>query len=221
MEPPVLYLPYIVHDQDLHLVLYDRAHFLEKLAFAPKDGRVPDPAFEQNYLDLLTRREARCGGSGFPQSFATGIQNFGFQDHNIGSKRQNPFDSHDEIPTRGILIVPALPSDDTLMSPKVETMTNNPLHDSFSELSGMKFVESPPTPTEGLFSPRETMFPRNPLFPFGRPSQMANPRDNFDSSLFTGDNGPAVAYPMTPRQDQDDLTPQDPKPPVSGPDTQL
>jgi tyrosine-protein phosphatase len=69
-----------------------------------------------------------------------------------------------------------LPAEDTLMSPRVETMTNNPIHDSFSELSGMKFVEVPPTPTEGLFSPRETMFPRNPLFPFGRPSQVADPR---------------------------------------------
>ncbi|KAI1429235.1 hypothetical protein F5Y12DRAFT_473702 [Xylaria sp. FL1777] len=114
---------------------------------------------------------------GFPQNFPSGPQHFGFQDHNIGSKRQNPFGNHDEMsPPRGITIAPALSFDDTLMSPRVETMTNNPLHDSFSGLSGMKFVESPPTPTESLFSPRETMFPRNPLFPFGRPSQMADPR---------------------------------------------
>lgn len=114
---------------------------------------------------------------GFPQKFPSESFNFGFQDHSPGSKRQNPFDNHDDVlPHRGISIAPALPDDDELMSPRVETMTNNPLHDSFTELAGMKFVESPPTPTEGLFSPRETMFPRNPLFPFGRPSQMADPR---------------------------------------------
>ncbi|CAI4211818.1 unnamed protein product [Parascedosporium putredinis] len=41
----------------------------------------------------------------------------------------------------------------------------------------MQFVESPPTPTEdGLFSPRQTMFPRDPFSPFGRPPQVADPR---------------------------------------------
>ncbi|KAI0527785.1 hypothetical protein F5B22DRAFT_4098 [Xylaria bambusicola] len=115
---------------------------------------------------------------GFSQNFPSEPFNFGFQDHNIGSKRQNPFSNHDEIlPHRSISITSALPDDDDIMSPRVETMTNNPLHDSFTELSGMKFVvESPPTPTEGLFSPRETMFPRNPFSPFGRPSQTADPR---------------------------------------------
>ncbi|GAW11215.1 hypothetical protein ANO14919_005570 [Xylariales sp. No.14919] len=111
------------------------------------------------------------------QNFLGGPRKFGFHDHNIGLKRQNPFSNHDETPPpRGIAIAPAPPLDDSLMSPRAETMTNNPLHDSFSEISGMRFVESPPTPTENLFSPRETMFPRNPLFPFGRPSQMADPR---------------------------------------------
>ncbi|KAI1148062.1 hypothetical protein F4825DRAFT_114643 [Nemania diffusa] len=113
----------------------------------------------------------------FPGNFPTRSQPFGFHDHNI-LKRQNPFSNQEEpSPLRGMAISSALPLEDTLMSPRVEAMTNNPLHDSFSELSGMKFVvESPPTPTGGLFSPRETMFPRNPLFPFGRPSQIADPR---------------------------------------------
>ncbi|KAI0434059.1 hypothetical protein F5Y09DRAFT_4542 [Xylaria sp. FL1042] len=142
------------------------------MMFEPKLEPKQQPAFPPRSSSFFKPPPS----PGFPLSFATGPQNFGFQDHNIGSKRQNPFGNHDEIPTRGIAMVPALPDDDTLMSPRVETMTNNPLHDSFSELSGMKFVESPPTPTEGLFSPRETMFPRNPLFPFGRPSQMADPR---------------------------------------------
>ncbi|KAI0816328.1 hypothetical protein GGR55DRAFT_231401 [Xylaria sp. FL0064] len=145
------------------------------LMFEPKPEPKPEPKEQPAFPPRSSSFFKPPPSPGF-QNFATGLQNLGFQDHNIGSKRQNPFDGHDEIPTRGISIVPALPSDDTLMSPRVETMTNNPLHDSFSELSGMKFVESPPTPTEGLFSPRETMFPRNPLFPFGRPSQMADPR---------------------------------------------
>ncbi|KAJ3555984.1 hypothetical protein NPX13_g10237 [Xylaria arbuscula] len=115
---------------------------------------------------------------GFPMIFPSETFDFGFQEHSPGSKRQNPFDnSNDDIlPHRGISMAPALPDDDEIMSPRVETMTNNPLHDSFTELAGMKFVESPPTPTEGLFSPRETMFPRNPFLPFGRPSQIADPR---------------------------------------------
>ncbi|KAI8635063.1 hypothetical protein F5Y19DRAFT_134641 [Xylariaceae sp. FL1651] len=112
-----------------------------------------------------------------PHGFSNGPQSFGFSELNVNPERQNPFNSLNFAPlNREISIAPALPVDDTLMSPRVETMTNNPLHDSFSELSGMKFVEVPPTPTEGLFSPRATMFPRNPLFPFGRPSQVADPR---------------------------------------------
>ncbi|KAF2972184.1 hypothetical protein GQX73_g1448 [Xylaria multiplex] len=114
---------------------------------------------------------------GFPQNFPSGPRGFGLHDHQMGLKRLFPFSNYDDTsPPRAIAISPAPPLDDSVMSPRVETMTNNPLHDSYSELSGMKFVESPPTPTEGLFSPRETMFPRNPLFPFGRPSQMADPR---------------------------------------------
>ncbi|KAI0430579.1 hypothetical protein F5Y09DRAFT_341512 [Xylaria sp. FL1042] len=45
--------------------------------------------------------------------------------------------------------------------------------------------------------------------------------DSINPSLFTGDNGPAIAYIMTPRRDQDTPTPQNPNPPVPGPDTQL
>lgn len=72
----------------------------------------------------------------------------------------------------------SLPDDTALMSPRVETMTRNPLHDTSSvgTFAGMTFVEVPPTPNDQLFSPRETMFPRDPFFSFGRPSQMADPR---------------------------------------------
>ncbi|KAI1821345.1 hypothetical protein F4861DRAFT_474268 [Xylaria intraflava] len=108
---------------------------------------------------------------------SSGNEKFGPPDPNMGLKRQNPFGNHDKTSNhRGVNMAPVLPTDDTLMSPRLEKMTNNPLRDSFSVVSGMKFVQSPPTPTEGLFSPRETVFPRNPWFPFGRPPQMADPR---------------------------------------------
>ena len=71
---------------------------------------------------------------------------------------------------------PAFSVDEPLMSPRAETMTNNPIHDNFADMSGMRFVEVPPTPSEGLFSPRESMFPRDPFYPFGRPTQVADPR---------------------------------------------
>ncbi|KAF3356620.1 hypothetical protein VDGD_06497 [Verticillium dahliae] len=70
----------------------------------------------------------------------------------------------------------AFPEDDALMSPRAETMTNNPLHEPCHNIAGMQFVEVPPTPCDGLFSPRETMFPRDPHFPFARPPQVADPR---------------------------------------------
>ncbi|GKT43994.1 tyrosine-protein phosphatase YVH1 [Colletotrichum spaethianum] len=77
---------------------------------------------------------------------------------------------------RPVTMVGAIPDDAALMSPRAETMTKNPLHDSCSEFPGMRFVEVPPTPSEGLFSPRQTMFPRDPFYPFGRPTQVADPR---------------------------------------------
>ncbi len=70
----------------------------------------------------------------------------------------------------------SFPEDAALMSPRAETMTKNPLRDPLAEIAGMRFVEVPPTPKEALFSPRESMFPRDPFYPFGRPSQVADPR---------------------------------------------
>lgn len=76
-----------------------------------------------------------------------------------------------------VSIEPAYPDDDDamLMSPRAETMAHNPLRD-FSHLNGMHFQETPPTPDQDLFSPRQTMFPRDPMAPFGRPDQVADPR---------------------------------------------
>ncbi|OTB08637.1 hypothetical protein M426DRAFT_158939 [Hypoxylon sp. CI-4A] len=110
---------------------------------------------------------------GFGSRFPDGPQSFGFSSLNFGPSFGQREEEHDR---KEITIAPALPDEDALMSPRAETMTNNPLHDSFSELAGMKFVESPPTPNEGLFSPRQTMFPRDLFLPFGRPTQIADPR---------------------------------------------
>lgn len=74
-----------------------------------------------------------------------------------------------------VSVGPAYPDDEEMLSPRVETMTKNPLRD-FSHVSGMHFQETPPTPDQNLFSPRQTMFPRDPLAPFGRPDQVADPR---------------------------------------------
>ncbi|KAL2164572.1 hypothetical protein VTH06DRAFT_3789 [Thermothelomyces fergusii] len=80
-------------------------------------------------------------------------------------------------PERPVAVAPSFPEDEALMSPRAETMTNNPLHPSLSELTGMQFVEVPSTPREGLFSPLETVFPRDrPFQPFGRPTHIADPR---------------------------------------------
>lgn len=86
-----------------------------------------------------------------------------------------PVPKFDAPVERQFTLASVFPENDAMMSPREETMTCNPLH-GFSAVAGMRFVESPPTPTDGLFSPRATMFPRDPLIPFGRPGQIADPR---------------------------------------------
>ncbi|KAI1078432.1 dual specificity phosphatase [Whalleya microplaca] len=108
--------------------------------------------------------------------FHNGPQSFGFSSIDRSSEAPS-FDRRNDAPiSQEISMAATSPDEDALMSPRAEAMTNNPLHDSFSELAGMKFVEVPPTPNEGLFSPRQTMFPRDPFCPFGRPPQVADPR---------------------------------------------
>lgn len=88
---------------------------------------------------------------------------------------------------RHVQAVPIMPENVALQSPRAETMTNNPVHDSYAELSAMRFVEVPPTPSmqffspiaetsqDRLFSPRETEFPRGFSFT-PRPRQVSDPR---------------------------------------------
>ncbi|KAF6818965.1 tyrosine-protein phosphatase [Colletotrichum sojae] len=99
---------------------------------------------------------------------------FGFSSLNLGPSNDCEMTEPPVSKERHVAV--ALPDDAALMSPRAETMTSNPLHDTCNEYAGMRFVEVPPTPSEGLFSPRETMFPRDPFFPFGRPTQVADPR---------------------------------------------
>jgi len=101
---------------------------------------------------------------------------FGFTSLNLGPPPKPTVNKEPPTPERPVAILPSFPDDEALMSPRVETMTNNPIHHSFSDLKGMQFVEVPPTPSDGLFSPRETMFPRDPFYPFFRPVQVADPR---------------------------------------------
>ncbi|KAJ8120462.1 hypothetical protein ONZ43_g2834 [Nemania bipapillata] len=67
-----------------------------------------------------------------------------------------------------------------------------------------------------------TAFQQNCLnFITGQGAKWKTKGDSLDPSLFTGDNGPAVAFIMTPRPDQNDPTPQNPNPPVPGPNEQM
>lgn len=66
-------------------------------------------------------------------------------------------------------------SEALLLSPRAETMTTNPLHE-INNIAGMRFVQSPPTPTVDLFSPRATSFSPDPFSVFGQPSPITDPR---------------------------------------------
>ncbi len=124
-----------------------------------------------------------------PNPFSRPPPSPGFGAHRFGSKPggfgftslslappTNPIPSAEPTPDRAVAVLPAFPDEEALMSPRAETMTDNPIHQSFAELTGLQFVEAPPTPGAGLFSPRETMFPRDPFYPFGRPVQRDDPR---------------------------------------------
>lgn len=108
--------------------------------------------------------------------FAGGHGSFGFAPLSLGESLKSDAKVEAAPIEQHVTMVSRFPDDSALMSPRAETMTNNPFHENFSDFTGMQFVEVPPTPSEGLFSPRETMFPRDPFYPFGRPSQVADPR---------------------------------------------
>lgn len=107
---------------------------------------------------------------------------FGFS----GLSFPQPMDAHlaprdkprDEPKERTITLKRSFVDESALMSPREEEMTSNPLREGSppQEVAGMSFIEGPRATAEELFSPRATAFPRNPLIPFGRPPQVADPR---------------------------------------------
>lgn len=110
---------------------------------------------------------------------------FGFTPLPLGSLMGRGRSELSEAPKR-VLAVSTKPEATPLLSPRAETMTNNPIHTSFAEFAGMRFVEIPPTPsdqfasqntsTQDLFSPRKSEFPRDTFSSFGRPRQVSDPR---------------------------------------------
>ncbi|MBE3042358.1 dual specificity protein phosphatase family protein [Candidatus Bathyarchaeota archaeon] len=71
----------------------------------------------------------------------------------------------DEPRERTLTLKRSFVDDSALMSPRSETMTSNPLREGepSPRIAGMSFMEAPPAPAGGLFSPREGMFPRDAL----------------------------------------------------------
>lgn len=117
-----------------------------------------------------------------------GDKTFGFTPLNLGSMmgrdRAEPSISL-ERPAKAMRTVSA---DEPLMSPRVEVMTKNPVHNTLAGFTGLRFVEVPPSPDqvflpepsdapqEKLFSPRHSEFPRDTFRGFGRPRQVSDPR---------------------------------------------
>ena len=157
------------------------------LARPPISRPPPSPGFAP--LDLS--RPPMSPGFPPPNPFSRPPPSPGFGAHRFGAKPggfgfaslslappPKPIPSAEPTPDRAVAVLPSFPDpdDEALLSPRAETMTNNPIHQSFAELAGLQFVEVAPTPGAGLFSPRETMFPRDPFYPFGRPVQRDDPR---------------------------------------------
>ncbi|KAK7717538.1 tyrosine/serine/threonine protein phosphatase [Diaporthe eres] len=139
-------------------------------------------------------------GSFLPDAYPKPPSSPGFGAHRFGEKRSFGFtplnfgslsrpESVEQLPKaeREVQVVNSLPEDAALMSPRAEIITSNPVHNSFAEFTGLRFVEVPPTPSEqsfsaspaqeqALFSPRESTFPRDTFNHFGRPRQVSDPR---------------------------------------------
>ncbi|SPO00542.1 related to dual-specificity MAP kinase phosphatase [Cephalotrichum gorgonifer] len=124
-----------------------------------------------------------------PRSFEShgsfGFSGFSFQPQPTYAPPPPPSPPrNDEPKERRITLKRSFVDDSALMSPRVETMMNNPLRDPspVPEVAGMSFAEPPPAPAPtdpagGLFSPRATSFPRDLFSIFARPPPaVADPR---------------------------------------------
>ncbi|KAM5351498.1 hypothetical protein ACJ41O_004221 [Fusarium nematophilum] len=113
---------------------------------------------------------------GLPSQSSLGFQSMCFPRFNPPPSLSFSSAKYDDAPVERTITLPgSYPDEDALLSPRAETMTNNPLHE-LPNVTGMRFVESPPTPSQSLFSPRVGMFPRDPFSTFGRPPVVADPR---------------------------------------------
>ncbi|KAJ9425143.1 tyrosine phosphatase [Fusarium oxysporum] len=95
---------------------------------------------------------------GFPSQASLGFQTMTFPRFNPAPSEMRFSDAPVE---RTITLPGSYPDDNALLSPRAETMTNNPLHD----------VHEP-----RLVFSRAGMFPRDPFSTFGRPPVVADPR---------------------------------------------
>lgn len=144
----------------------------------------PSPAFGSFLPDASSKPPS---SPGFGAHRFGEKRGFGFTPLNFGSLSRP--ESVEQLPKaeREVQVVNSLPEDAALMSPRAEIITSNPVHNSFAEFTGLRFVEVPPTPSEqsfsaspaqeqALFSPRESTFPRDTFNHFGRPRQVSDPR---------------------------------------------
>lgn len=143
----------------------------------------PSPAFGSFRPDALPKPPP---SPGFGAHRFGENRSLGFTPLNFGSMSR-PGSAEPVKAGREVQVVNSLPEDAALLSPRAEIITNNAVHNSFAEFTGMRFVEVPPTPSEqifsarpapeqALFSPRESTFPRDTFNHFGRPRQVSDPR---------------------------------------------
>ncbi|KAF4978397.1 hypothetical protein FZEAL_5215 [Fusarium zealandicum] len=136
-------------------------------------GRPPPTLAPAPVLDPATKPPP---SPGFPTQSSFGFQSMSFPRFNPASSTKLPSCTYGDAPVHRTINLPgSYPEDEALLSPRAETMTNNPLHE-VPEVAGMRFVECPPTPGQSLFSPRAGMFPRDPFSTFGSPPVVADPR---------------------------------------------
>ncbi|KAG7290463.1 hypothetical protein NEMBOFW57_000465 [Staphylotrichum longicolle] len=109
-------------------------------ALAPADIETP------TFAGLRTTRA--IAPADIETAFGSKPGALGFASLNL-SPPPKPVAKPEPTPDRAVAVLPSFPDDAALMSPRAETMTDNPIHHSFSELSGCKGdPRSPPTKGE-------------------------------------------------------------------------
>ncbi|KAK4163403.1 dual specificity phosphatase [Cladorrhinum sp. PSN259] len=151
------------------------------LHFAPppkpveKKSLSPEGTFGFSHMTLSPPEPAPKPAESRPSS-SDGRSSVGFTALSLALPPKPAKKQETKLPERTITVKRSFCDDGSLMSPREEVMTNNPIHQAFPGISAPALVEVPPTPPDALFSPRETMFPRDPFYPFGRPPQYEDPR---------------------------------------------